>query len=147
MKHLNARSVSALVAGLGLIVVTAAAAPNAGGPLYNPSTEVHFSAVITGVRQVPDGVLPGVHLTAQAKTGVVDVYLGPADFLKIFKTNFPVGASIQVIGSRVSVGASDTLLAREVTEGSTTITLRDFGGAPEWEHWGAAVDPAIVTGG
>jgi len=155
MKHSNVRGVSRLASGLGAFVIAAAlpllaadpVASKAGGPIYNPSAEVRFSAVITGARQVAEGPLPGVHLTAQSKTGVADVYLGPSDFLKIFKTSFPVGAPIQVIGSRVKIGDSETILAREVTEGETTLTLRDFGGAPVWEHWGVPADRAVATGG
>jgi hypothetical protein len=60
--------------------------------------------------------------------------------MKIFKTNFKVGAGIQVIGSHVQGGATETILAREVTEGDTTLTLREFAGAPVWEHWGVAAD-------
>jgi len=145
-----------LASGLGAFVIATAlpmlaadpVASKANGPMYNPSAEVRFSAVITGARQVPEGnPLPGVHLTAQSKTGVTDLYLGPSDFLKIFKTNFPIGAPIQVIGSRVKMGDSETILAREVTEGDTTLTLRDFGGAPVWEHWGVAADHTMATGG
>jgi hypothetical protein len=152
MKHSNVRGVFTL----GAFVIAAAlpmiaadpAAPNSSGPLYNPSAEVRFSAVITGARQVPEGnPLPGLHVTAQSKAGVTDVYLGPSDFLRIFKTNFPVGAPIQVIGSRVKMGDSESILAREVTEGDTTLTLRDFGGAPVWEHWGVPADRSVATGG
>jgi hypothetical protein len=122
------------------------AASNSAGPVYNPSTEIHIAAVITGVRQVPDGPMPGVHLTVQSKTGTADVYLGPAEFLKIFKTNFPSGAPIQIVGSRVATASGEAILAREVTVAATTITLREFTGAPVWEHWGVVADSA-VTGG
>ena len=43
-------------------------------------------------------------------------------------------------GARTTVGDGQTIMAREVTEGDTTLTLRDFGGAPVWEHWGATAD-------
>jgi hypothetical protein len=122
------------------------AASNSAAPVYNPSTEVRMSAVITGVRQIPDGPMAGVHLTVQAKTGTADVYLGPAEFLKIFKTNFPSGAPIQIIGSRVATASGEVILAREVTEGATSITLREFTGAPVWEHWGVVADTAVSGG-
>jgi len=106
-----------------------------------------MSAVITGVRQVPAGSpLAGVHLTVQVKTGVADVYLGPADFIKIFKTNFPAGAPIQIIGARVASAGGEVILAREVTEGPTSITLRELTGVPVWEHWGVVADSAVSGG-
>src|SRR5262249_38837765 len=103
----------------------------------NPTTEVRVMAVITGVRQVPEnGPMAGVHLTVQLKTGTADVYLGPSDFLKMLKTNFKVGAPVQVVGFRLQSGAAEMILAREVTDGDITLTLREVSGAPVWEHWG-----------
>ena len=153
MNTLTARGVSIV----GTLILAAAlpglAAPpvlsTQGAPAYNPSMESRLSGVITGVRRVNEGPLAGVHITVQskAKNEVADVYLAPADFLKIFKTDFPAGAYVQVIGARTRVGDTEVVLAREVTEGDTSITLRDFGGAPVWEHWGAVADPAMVVGG
>jgi len=116
-------------------------------PIYNPSTEARISAVITGVRQVPDGPLAGVHLTVQSKTGTVDVYLGPTDFIRFFKTDFPAGAPVQVIGSRVPGGSGEVVLAREVTEGATTLTLREFTGVPIWRHWGVELNSSAAASG
>jgi hypothetical protein len=86
--------------------------------------------------------MAGVHLTVQPKnSAATDVYLGPTAFIKIFKTNFPTGAPVQVIGAK----AGDVILAREVTEGATSITLRDADGSPVWENWGVSA-PTSVTG-
>lgn len=139
MKLSIARSVSmCLLAACAIL-----AAAKAAEPVYNPSAEVRMAAVITGVRQVPEGSpMAGVHLTMQSKTGSVDVYLGPPAFLKIFRTEFPAGTRIEVVGAR----AGEVILAREVTIGATSITLRDETGAPVWEHWGVSADRA-VTGG
>lgn len=143
MKPSNTRSVSVLgvsLLALGGLVTAASISPE---PIYNPSTETRISAVVTGVRHVADGPLAGVHLTVQSKAGAADVYLAPADFLRIFKTDFPLGAPVQVIGSRVPSGGGEVVLAREVTEGLTTITLREFTGAPVWEHWGVVADSTV----
>jgi len=146
MKPHNARGVSKLgVSVLAVSLLTlcgiAAAAGNSTEPVYNPSTEVRLSAVITGVRQVSEGSpMAGVHLTVQSKTGTADVYLAPSDFLKLLKTNFKVGAQVQVIGSQVQGAASEVILAREVTEGDISITLREFTGVPVWQHWGVVAD-------
>jgi hypothetical protein len=141
-------SIARTTLGVSLLALCgmAFAASNTAGPVYNPSTEVRMSGLITGVRQVPDGPMPGVHLTVQSKTATADVYLGPAEFLKIFKVNFPSGAPIQLIGSRIPTASGEVVLAREFTEGATTITLREFTGTPVWEHWGVVADSA-VTGG
>ncbi len=114
-------------------------------PAYNLATVVDVSATITNVRQVPAGSpLEGVHLTVKTKNSTFDVYLGPADFLRIFKTNFPVGEEVEVIGSKVKVDNADVVLTREVSVGNADITLRDASGAPEWKNWGVEIDPSLV---
>jgi hypothetical protein len=123
--------------GVSVLALSGLAASLTPEPVYNPSAEVRMSAVITAVRQVPQGSpLAGTHLTVQTKTATADVYLGPTNFIKFFKTEFPVGAAIQIVGARADAG--DVILAREVTEGATSIMLRDFTGAPVWQHWGVA---------
>jgi len=112
----------------------------ANEPAYNPATMVELQGTITAVRQVPaGGPLGGVHLTVKSKAAVVDVYLGPADFVKIFKTNFPVGSDVRVLGSKVSFGSADVILTNEVNIGITSIILRDGSGAPVWQNWGVSL--------
>src|SRR5579872_1994089 len=114
--------------------------PKANEPVYNPATMVDVEGTITAVRQVPAGSpLEGVHLTLKAKTSTVDVYLAPADFLRIFKTNFPVGYDVRVVGSKVNFGNADVILTNEVDLGTTSITLRDGSGAPVWQNWGVSL--------
>jgi hypothetical protein len=109
----------------------------ASEPAFNPATMVELQGTITAVRQVPAGSpLEGLHLTVKSKTSTVDVYLAPNDFLKIFKTNFPVGANVRVVGSKVSFANADVILSNEVDIGITEIILRDGSGAPVWQNWG-----------
>lgn len=154
MKSSSARSVPHSVLGVSLLALCGMAFAASGfaasnqEPVYNPSTEVRISAVITGVRQVPDGPLAGVHLSVQPKSGgSTDVYLGPADFIRFFKTDFPTGAAVQVIGSRVTSGSGEVVLAREITEGATTLTLREFTGVPVWQHWGVETSNSAASTG
>jgi hypothetical protein len=138
----KALSVSAFALAMTLSPVFAS---NLGGsktnePTYNPATMVDVEGTITAIRQVPVGsALEGVHLTVKTKTAAVDVYLAPADFLRIFKTNFPVGYDVRVVGSKVNFGAADVILTNEVDIGATSITLRAGSGAPIWQNWGASL--------
>ena len=117
----------------------------ASDPAYNPATVVDVDGVITGVRHVPAGSpLEGVHLTLKLKSGSVDVYLAPADFMRIFRTNFPLGAEVEVIGSKVKSQNSDVILTRDVAIGAATINLRDAGGAENWKNWGVEADPSTL---
>jgi hypothetical protein len=133
----------AVSAGLGLasaMFASSVTGSAANEPAYNPATMVEVVGTVTAVRQVPAGSpLEGVHLTLKSKGATLDAYLAPADFLKIFKTNFPVGTEVRVIGSKVSFGNIDVILANQVNIGATSIILRDGNGAPVWQNWGMAI--------
>jgi hypothetical protein len=138
------RSVSTNLAALALAAVTL---PNlakaASDPAYNPATTVTVSGIIASVRDVPAGQpLEGVHVMLKSKTSNVEVYLGPASFLKFLRTGYAVGEEIDIMGSRVKAGSADVVLAREVNDGITTIELRDVFGAEAWKNWGVEAAPA-----
>jgi len=127
------------------VFVLAATAFAANDPAYNASSVVDIDGVIAAVRNAPAGSpLEGTHLTVKTKAAMIDVYLGPAEFLRIFKTNFPVGNEVEVIGSKVKFDNNDVILTKEVSVGSATITLRDAHGAPDWKNWGVEIDPSTV---
>jgi hypothetical protein len=134
----KALSVSAFaLAMFAPVFASSLSGSKANEPVFNPATMVELQGTITAVRQVPAGSpLEGVHLTVKSKTSTVDVYLAPNDFLKIFKTNFAVGANVRVVGSKVSFANADVILSNEIDIGITEIILRDGGGAPVWQNWG-----------
>jgi len=142
----NALSVSALA-----LVLTASQAfaahigDVANEPVYNPATVTQVSGAVSAIRQVPAGnPLAGTHLTLKTKAGMIDVYLGPADFLKFLKAGFPVGDQISVIGSKLKADTADVVLARSVDDGVMLISLRDSKGTPDWTSWGHEIDPSQV---
>ena len=106
---------------------------------------VDVDGTIAAVRTAPAGSpLEGTHLTVKTKTAMSDVYLAPADFLRILKTNFPVGNEVEVIGSKIKFQNSDVILTKEVSVGQATLTLRDPHGAPDWKNWGVEIDPSAL---
>jgi hypothetical protein len=127
------------------VFALASAAFAANDPSYNPASSVDIDGIIAAVRTAPAGSpLEGTHLTVKTKTAMFDVYLGPTEFLRIFKTNFPVGSEVEVAGSKVKFQNNDVILTREIAVGAATITLRDAHGAPDWTNWGVEIDPASV---
>src|SRR5580700_2720855 len=99
------------------------AVSTANEPAYNLATTTQVAGIVTSVRQVPSGSpLAGTHLTLKSKNAVVDVYLGPSDFLRFLKVSFPVGDEISVTGSKVKLDNADVILSRQVDDGSELIT-------------------------
>jgi hypothetical protein len=94
--------------------------------------------VVADVREVPRGnPLSGSHLmvrldSAKETSETIDVYLGPANYLKDFEVTFAKGNRVQVIGSKVKYGGAPVVLARQVRRESTTLYLRDENGTPYW---------------
>lgn len=143
MKLTNILGVSTLA--LTAIASQAFAADTASEAVYNPATVVDVVGTVTSIRQVSAGApLAGLHATVQLKTGAVDVYLGPPDFLSFLKASFKAGERLEVVGSRVKSGNSDVILTRQVDDGFSLITLRDPNGVADWQNWGQEIDPALV---
>jgi len=113
--------------------------PAASEPRYDTATSVDAMAVVTDVKEVArNNPLCGSHLivrleSARSETDTLEVYLGPADFLKDFAFNLAKGDRIEIKGSRVRFGGNPIVLAREVRKNSTTLYLRDERGTPYWK--------------
>jgi hypothetical protein len=98
--------------------------------MYNASTETTIQGTIENVMQGSGAM--GTHLTVKTSQGNMDVVLGPSNFLNHKGVTFAKGNQVYVIGSKVMMGGTATILAREITTGGATLTLRDKNGKPEW---------------
>ena len=106
------------------------------GPSYDTSTVIKVSATVTGVREVAKNkALDGLHLILQSGSETLDVYIGPADFVKVFGETFVKGDKIEVIGSKVEFESSTACRLRQVIRGTVTLLLRDETGAPLWKYF------------
>jgi hypothetical protein len=132
----SARWLRALVA----VVVLSAAAQAATqkiantGPKYDTANEVKIKGVVEDIREVP-GEFEGTHLVVKTDTGTVLVHVAPADFLTEMDTSFKKGDEVQVIGAKAPDAPETEILAREITVGTNTTTLRDDKGIPVWAGW------------
>ncbi len=135
---MNSRSLSrvpltAVVAGL-LLSVSWAQSASKTGPKYDVKNEVKIKGVIEEVRQVP-GPSEGTHLVVKTETKTVLVHVAPGDFLKDIDTTFNKGEQVEIIGCKAPDGPEEEILAREITVGQNTTTLRDDKGIPVWAGW------------
>jgi len=119
------------------VATTAAAATQKSantGPKYDAANEVKIKGVVDDIREVP-GDYEGTHLVVKTDTGTVLVHVAPADFLKEIDTSFKKGDEVQVVGCKAPDATENEILAREITVGTNTTTLRDDKGIPVWAGW------------
>lgn len=129
---------SVLVLLLGILLTSAqfGLAQKAGntGPKYDAASEVKIKGVIEDMHETP-GAFEGTHLVVKTDTATILVQVAPADFLKEIDTSFKKGDQIEVVGAKNMGTEGEEILAREITVGNNTVTLRDDGGVPVWSGW------------
>lgn len=129
---------SRVLAGTALLVIAAQAAlaqKNANtGPKYDITSEVKVKGVVDDIRDVP-GAFEGTQLVVKTDTGTVVVHLAPGEFLKEIDSSFKKGDEVQVVGAKAPNASDPEILAREITVGTSTTTLRDDKGIPVWTGW------------
>jgi hypothetical protein len=105
-----------------------------GGRMYDPTTETTVKGTVEEIKQIsgPRGGPGGAHLILKTDKETLEVHLGPTAFLEQEKFTFAKGDQVEVTGSKVKIGATDALLAREVKKGDKTLTLRNAQGVPMW---------------
>ena len=103
------------------------------GRMYDPATETAFKGTVEAVtQQTHRGQMMGTHLTVKAADETREVMLGPSNFITAKGFSFAKGDSIEVTGSKVTMGKMEYIIAREVIKDGKTLTLRDKSGTPEW---------------
>ncbi len=124
-----------LIATVLALVTSAVAAQKIKdtGPKYDIANEVKLKGVIEEVRDVP-GDYEGTVLVVKTDTNTVLVHAAPAAFLKEIESTFNKGDQVQITGARAP-NAPEEILAREITAGTNTVTLRDEKGIPVWAGW------------
>jgi hypothetical protein len=104
------------------------------GPAYDAKTEVTLTGAVGEVKTArnPRSNVKETRLFLKTDTGTVEIHLGPTAFLTEKKVTIRTGETLEVIGSRVTVGESQVVLARDVRKGGLEWTLRDAEGEPLW---------------
>ena len=105
--------------------------PEQGAELYDSSTEMTVSGVVTETREfacpVSDGEM-GSHLLLKTANGVMQVHLAPGRILRSHQLKFVPGEQLVVVGSRVRRLGSNDLIARQVSRGTEEYVFRDSAG-------------------
>ncbi len=132
---MNSKRIFGLLLAATVIAVAApfASSQARGGGMYNPSTETTVSGTVEKVNTISGaGRWGGTHLDLKTESGILDIHLGPSDFLSSKGFQFAPQDRIQVTGSKVTYQGHPAIIAREVKAHDKVLTLRNAQGIPEW---------------
>jgi hypothetical protein len=109
----------------------AAKPPAMKAPEYDPKAEVTIKGVVEDFHESKmRGDHPGLHLILKTDTETVEVHACPLQFMADLEFAVVKGDTLTIIGSRL--GGEGVVIAREITKGQMSLTLRDKTGAPVW---------------
>jgi hypothetical protein len=130
---------------VAVLVAPLAAAAQAGGsrmrggrPIYDLGTVTTLQGNVVDVARIARRNHEGVHLILAMGSETLSVHLGPAFYVDGQPVKIARGDTVEVIGSRVTLGGKPVIVAREVRRGADVLALRDASGAPLWRGQGAS---------
>jgi hypothetical protein len=109
--------------------------PEAGQHMskYDPQSEVTPVWTVDRVTQETGRRgWQGTRLFVKTETVMIEVHVGPADYIASQQFSLAAGDSVEVTGSWVKMLDQDVLLAREIKKEGKTLVLRNPQGVPYW---------------
>jgi hypothetical protein len=105
--------------------------------MYNTATVEAVSGEVLSIdRMTPmKGMGGGIHLQLKTDKETISVHLGPAWYIERLDARIEKGDTIEVKGSRVTIGGKPAIIAAEVKRGNEMLKLRDDNGVPVWAGW------------
>ncbi len=108
-----------------------------GGPygrMYDTKAveTVKGEVVAVGPVMPMKGMGGGIHVSLKTEKETLSVHLGPSWFIENQDFKIEPKDTLEVKGSRVTMGGKPALIAAEVKKGDETLTLRDDNGVPVW---------------
>jgi hypothetical protein len=131
-------ALSAALLAVGIGSGALAQTPRTGSPMYDSTSEVTITATVERVEAITGTMgrgrraMGGTHLIVKTATETLEVHLGPTGYLTQQKIVLAEGDTLEIVGSRVTMGGKTFLLAREIAKGNEKWTLRDESGRPLW---------------
>jgi hypothetical protein len=139
------RTLALTGAAVALTTTFAFAQPPSGRGMgrmgYDKATEVTVTGTVESVATQEMGfgqgrgagmMMGGTHLMLKTATETLDVRLGPTRWLADQKFEIAKGDTLQIVGSTITFNGAKALIAREITKGDRTLTLRNADGFPAW---------------
>ena len=122
-----------LAASLMLPVITdAQQAPPSIRSGYSLARETNLVGTVSSVIEDSKTGPLGTNVMVQTSSGVVDVHVGSANYLKLNHLELAAGDNVRVIGELFSTGSDTVFLARIVQKGTAAVAVRSPKGMPLW---------------
>lgn len=117
------------------------------GPAYDTKTEATFKGTVADVKSGRSALYwfsrihtlglghmgaPEKRLLLKTDTETVEIQLGPTALLTEKKVEIREGDTLEVTGSRITIGEPHVVLAREIRKADNAWALRDATGQPLW---------------
>jgi hypothetical protein len=100
------------------------------GARYNVMAERMFEGIVASPGHVVDGM---VFFPLRTEDRLIEVELGPKNFVGKSGFNLKVGEMVSVIGALADMGGQEVVLAREVRTMRAVLIVRDRNGYPMWD--------------
>jgi hypothetical protein len=115
------------------ILFSAVLFAQSGAPKYDATTETTMKGIVEDLKLPEKGHEKEiVHLVMKNGDQTVDIYLCPKSFMDDMGVTFSKGDEISFTGSKIILGGTEMMLAREIVKGQDTLVLRDGKGKPVW---------------
>ena len=98
---------------------------------YNAAKETTITGTVKEVQEFYCPVTDdrGTHLLVKTEQGDVLVHVALARYLRRQNIAFQAGDQVQVLGAKTT---DEAMIARQITRGGDTFTVRDAAGIPMW---------------
>src|ERR1700730_6284676 len=125
---------SVWLAGVLLSSVTAKAQQNPPSLLsgYSLARETNLVGTVSSVVEDSKTGPLGTNVMVQTSSGLIDVHVGSASYLKSNHLELAAGDNVRVIGELFSTDSETVFLARIVQKGTTAVAVRSTKGMPLW---------------
>jgi hypothetical protein len=101
---------------------------------YSLAREVNLVGTVSSVVEDSKTGPLGTNVMVQTGSGLVDVHVGSAKYLKLNHLELASGDSVRIIGENFSSGTETVFVARIVQKGTSAVAVRSPKGMPLWHN-------------
>jgi hypothetical protein len=111
---------------------------------YSLAREVNLVGTVSSVVENSNTGPLGTNVMVQTGSGLVDVHVGSANYLKLNHLELASGDNVRIIGENFSMGSGTVFIARIVQKGTAAVAVRSAKGMPLWRN-GTRLQAATKT--